>query len=53
MDWFKNALGMAGAYTIARSILDGDEQKRAIKDYAEFQAWLRAGAVALGWRPEA
>ena len=156
MDWLKNALGMAGAYTIARSIVDRDEQKRAqeqaaweagqqletlvsdiddvivddlnaalaapdpgvaivgwarragpklrryrdrwgtyagrfadgdelverwqraldpyieaidlidagdpaggtrligaMKDYAEFQAWLRAGAVALGWRPEA
>lgn len=26
---------------------------QAMKDYKEFQAWLRAGAVALGWRPEA
>jgi hypothetical protein len=34
MDWLKNALAMAGGYTIARSFLDRDAQKRALQQQA-------------------
>jgi hypothetical protein len=45
LDWLKNALGMAGAYTIARSVLDRDEQKRVAQQQAldDAQAAYEAG----------
>jgi hypothetical protein len=34
VDWIKNMLGMAGAYTIARTFLDHDAEKRAQEQFA-------------------
>ena len=51
MNWFTDALGMAGAYAVARTIHDRDVSKRAMRQ--DSRAWPAAAAVALGRRPEA